>query len=195
MPKTKGVTASRPVAGSVAGQRKKIGDEAVRARTGKGWKEWFRIIDAAGGRTMDHKAIVAVLTGHGAGDWWRQMVAVGYEQARGLRKKHEKPDGFSVSASKTIAAPVGELFRAWSDPRARGRWLPDPLQVRKATADRSLRITWGDGTNVDVNLYSKGPAKSQVAVEHARLRSEREATGKKTFWGEALERLKARLEG
>lgn len=39
-----------------------ISDGAVRARTGRTWSEWFRVLDAVGARAMDHKAIVAYLS-------------------------------------------------------------------------------------------------------------------------------------
>ena len=34
------------------------------------------------------------------------MIAVTYEQACGLRDKHEKPQGFEISVSRTIDAPI-----------------------------------------------------------------------------------------
>ena len=52
------------------------------------------------------------------------MVTVGYEQARGLRKKHQRPEGFQVSASRTVAVPIAVAFaaiaavaRAWMERR------------------------------------------------------------------------------
>lgn len=46
-----------------------ISDGAVRARTGRTWSEWFRVLDAVGARAMDHKAIVAYLSQRrGGGD-------------------------------------------------------------------------------------------------------------------------------
>ena len=49
--------------------------------------------------------------------WWSQMVTVGYEQARGLRVKHQKKSGFEISATRTIdrtpsySAPPGRPGR------------------------------------------------------------------------------------
>ena len=79
-----------------------VSDAAVQAKTGKGWQEWFALLDAAGARQMSHKEIAARLYDQlGCPDWWSQMVAVGYEQERGLREKHQTPAGYQVSASKT----------------------------------------------------------------------------------------------
>ena len=36
-------------------------DEAVLRATGKSWAEWLALLDAAGGREMNHKQLVAHL--------------------------------------------------------------------------------------------------------------------------------------
>ena len=124
-------------------QSERMSDEAVLAKTGKTWDEWLTVLDAAGARAMGHKEIVALVSQHGAGPWWRQMVTVTYEQARGLRQKHQTATGYTANASRTIGVPVDRLFEAWSDAALRGRWLPDAeLTIRKATPGKSLRISW-----------------------------------------------------
>ncbi len=61
----------------------RMSDAAVKSKTGKAWAEWFVMMDKAGGKKLDHKALVALLDKrHHLGPWWRQMVAVSYEQAR-----------------------------------------------------------------------------------------------------------------
>ncbi|MBZ5536330.1 MAG: hypothetical protein LAO31_10280 [Acidobacteriia bacterium] len=88
----------------------RMSDEAVQGKAGRTWKEWFSILDAAGARKMNHKEIVAYLSSkHKVGSWWRQMVTVGYEQARGMRELHQKPGGYEISVSKTI--PVSPSVR------------------------------------------------------------------------------------
>jgi hypothetical protein len=90
-----------------------IGDDAVLARTGKAWAGWFRVLDRAGAKRMDH------------------------EQARGLRDVHEKPGGYEIGRSKTIAASLEQTFTAWSQLRTRRRWLQDP-EFMKAYWGRNL---------------------------------------------------------
>lgn len=179
------------------GMRARVGDEAVRAATGKSWPEWFATLDAAGAASMSHREIAALLaTPPGVGPWWQQMVTVGYEQARGLRAKHEKADGFAVSASRTIGVTVERAFAAWCDDGQRAAWLAEPITIRRATPHKSLRITWADGTsNVEVNLTPKGDARCQVAVEHGRLPDAEAAARMKEFWKGAVTRLKTVLEG
>ncbi len=121
-----------------------ISDDTVEAKTGKTWPQWLAVLDKAGARKMNHKEIVAHLSEHHpeVGGWWTQMVTVGYEQARGLREKHQKPEGYEISSSKTVAVPIESLYRAWEDPKIRGRWLKEKtLVIRKATPSKSMRIT------------------------------------------------------
>ena len=173
----------------------RIGDAAVEAATGRTWSKWIAALDRAGAGKKTHKEIVALVRKHGVDKpWWGQMVAVGYEQAKGLRAVHEQDAGFAANVSRTFGAPADAVFAAWHDTRRRAAWLPDPLTVRKATPGKSLRITWADGTHVDVNLAARGAAKTQVAVEHSKLAGAKSVAAKKIYWKEALARLAARLD-
>ena len=174
-----------------------MSDAAVQAKTGKTWPEWFEILDAAGAHDMDHRSIARYAHEKlGIPGWWAQMVTVGYERARARRERHERHDGYQITRSKTIAVTLSTLYRAWKDTRARDRWLANgEIAIRKATADKCLRITWKpDGTSVEVNFYSKGAGKAQVTVQHGKLRDARQAERMRAYWGERLDRLKGVLE-
>ena len=181
---------------TAATTKPRMSDEAVESKTGKTWSRWFKHLDAAGAKKMSHQEIVAHLVEkHGIRPWWQQMIAVTYEQARGLREKHEKPEGFEISVSRTLEAPVGKAFKAWTDEKIRKQWLPANLTIRKATANRSLRITWEDGqTSVAVGFLSKGAGKSQVVAQHSKMPDAKGAAKMKQFWSQALDRLKEVLE-
>ena len=174
----------------------RMSDDAVKAKTGKTWAEWFKILDKAGGKKMGHQEIVAVLSQqHDVGPWWQQMVTVTYEQARGLRAKHETPAGYQISVSRTVAASISRVYKAWHDEKTRKLWLPASITIRKATANKTMRITWTDGkTNVEVGFYAKGAGKSQVAVQHDKLPDAKAAARMKSFWASALDRLKTLVE-
>jgi len=173
-----------------------IGSAAVAAKTGKGWQDWFAILDRSKASTWPHKQIATFLYDeHAVPGWWCQMITVGYEQARGLRVKHQKADGFAASASKTIGAPLEKLFDAWSKESARKSWLGGAaVAIRKSTPFKSLRMTWDDGSSVSVNFYKKGPDKSQVAIDHEKLRAAADVARMKRVWGAALNKLKTKLE-
>jgi hypothetical protein len=175
-------------------------DEAIRQRTGRGWEEWFDLLDEWGAAERPHREIarwVAEQQGAETLAWNVQAVTVSYERARGGRALGERADGFAITASKTVAVPVDRLFDAFTDEPTRDRWLPDrKLRERTATKPKSARIDWGDGeTRVNVTFLAKGEAKSTVALEHARVPGADEAEEMKGWWRERLSALKSVLEG
>jgi uncharacterized protein YndB with AHSA1/START domain len=176
-------------------KKPQISDESVRAATGKAWEEWFAILDAAGGRELSHQEIVAHLHQvHGVRSWWQQMVTVTYEQHTGRRQKHEMPDGYQVSRSRTFPVPRSELWAAWNDASARGAWLfESSLELRGATPEKSIRFKRTDGSSVEARFAIKGEARSQVTVEHNRLPGREQADEMKAFWAEMLDRLEKYL--
>jgi hypothetical protein len=191
---------ARPAAKGAAAKAVKlagVGSEAVMRATGRAWDEWLRVLDRAGAKAMPHKDIALLLSRKFlVPDWWSQMVTVGYEQARGLRLVNQNANGFAANASRTVGIGIGKLYDAWSDPKMRARWLPDaPVEVRRMTDGKSMRMTWTVGdSSIDVGFARKGANKSQVAVQHGKLKSAAAVKRQKEYWGEALERLKALLE-
>jgi uncharacterized protein YndB with AHSA1/START domain len=175
----------------------RMSDDAVKAKTGKTWKQWFTLLDKAGARKLSHPEIVKHLhEEHGVGPWWRQMVTVTYEQSRGLRKKNQRPDGFQISVSRTVAVPLASLYKAFETEKSRNRWLKeDGLAVRTATANKSIRGAWNEvKTSLEISFVSKGDEKSQVVVTHSKLPNTKASATMKAFWGKALDRLRASLE-
>ena len=174
-----------------------MSDDAVKAKTGKTWKQWFAILDKAGGKKMTHQEIVKYLNSeHGVGPWWQQMVTVTYEQQSGRRAQHQKPDGFQISVSRTVAAPLTAVYEAFGNSKKRALWLQEEgLVERTATANKSMRVTWNDRkTSLEISFLQKGENKSQVVVQHSKLPNASAAAKMKKYWGEALDRLRALLE-
>ncbi|MEK6703600.1 MAG: DUF4287 domain-containing protein [Planctomycetota bacterium] len=178
-----------------------VGDASVLKATGKGWADWLLALDAANARTMEHSAIAKWLRDeHKVGDWWCQMVTVGYEQARGLRQKNETPDGFQASMSKTIGAPISRLYRAWEDAGERARWLGEvPVEIRTSTPDKSIRLTWNakgaeQGSSVEVYFWFREAARTMVQVQQRKLADAAAVDRVKAFWSVKLEALRAFME-
>jgi hypothetical protein len=91
-------------------------DTAIRQRTGRGWEQWFELLDQWGAGDRTHREIarwVAAKQGVEPLAWNAQAVAGSYEQARGLRAVGEKDDGFAITVSKTVAVPVQRLYDAF----------------------------------------------------------------------------------
>lgn len=174
-----------------------ISDEAVALKTGKTWPEWFEIIDQAGGMSMNHKQIVAILTeAHAASDWWVQMITVAYEQARGLRDKHETPEGYQVGKSKTINATPQDAFNLLAETDFLAARLPGfTLTITTATPAKSIRIALSDGGRVDVQFYPKGSGRTQVTVNHNKIQDASQIQPMKDRWDSILSDLKEKLEG
>jgi uncharacterized protein YndB with AHSA1/START domain len=173
-----------------------MSDEAVQAKTGKTWKEWFALLDKANAAKMSHQEIVKYLNEkHDVGPWWQQMVTVTYEQARGLRDVHQKPNGYEISVSRTLDTPITKAYRAFSDAKKRGTWLnEDGIVIRKATPNKCVRATWSDGkTSLAVAFFPKGEKKTQVVVQHNKLPDAKASSRMKTYWSTALDRLKDSL--
>ncbi len=169
--------------------------EAAEKATGKPWAEWMVLLDAAGGREMTHKAIVAHLAANfDVSPWWQQQIAVGYEQSRGLRAKHEMAEGYQISRSRTLAATAERVYVAWLDHDARRIWLPDgEITIRNATPHKSIRLAWRDDSRVEVRLVEKDEGRTTVTVQHNKLPDSETAEAMKRYWAAALDKLQAYL--
>jgi hypothetical protein len=172
-------------------------DDKVKDATGKGWEAWFSILDRWGARERKHGETAGFLMGeHGVPGWWAQSITVWYERARGMRLKHQQADGFTISASKTIAVPIHALFDAFVNPRSRRKWLTEgTMALRTSQPGHTARFNWGDGsTRVNVSFIDKGSSKSAVTVAHERIPDADEAEATKLLWRRRLSDLKSFLE-
>jgi uncharacterized protein YndB with AHSA1/START domain len=173
-----------------------VGDEAVRRATGRGWDEWLKVLDRDGARTMSHTEIARLLHGkHKVGDWWSQMVTVGYELGRGLRAAHQRPSGYEVSRSRTVAASAARCFAAWASAASRRRWLADPgIVIRTQAKPQRLRFTWVDESSWGEARFQDKGGRTTVTVTHGKLRSARDARRLKDYWAAQLASLGTYVE-
>jgi hypothetical protein len=174
-------------------------DEEIRRRTGRGWEEWFDLLDEWGAAERTHRETarwVAEQQGIDPLAWNAQAVVSSYERTRGLRAPGEHADGFAITASKTVAVPVDRLYDAFVDESLRARWLRDgQLRERTATKPKSARFDWGDGASrVHVTFAAKGDDRSTAALQHVRLADAQEAERMKAYWRERVASLKEELE-
>jgi hypothetical protein len=166
--------------------------------TGRDRDGWFAVLDAWGAADRPYRETAGWLRDeHGLSAWWAQKLTVEYEESRGVRAPGIRDDGtYTVTATKSIAAPAQRLYEAFVDPTVRGCWLPDAtVRDRTMRPDRSARFDWGDGgERVSVTFVPSGETKTQVGVEHARLPSESAAAVAKAAWRDRLATLKTLLE-
>lgn len=169
-----------------------MSNPAVDAKTGRTWAQWVKVLDGAKAHTWTHREIADhVHETYEVSGWWALTVTVGYERVKGLRDVGQRRTGtHEANKSRTVAVPLSKLSRACSDARTRAMWLPGVQHtVRKATANKAMRITWYDGSSVEVYLTAKGKDKSQVQIQHRKLPSREVADAMKTSWGERLDDL------
>ena len=167
-------------------------DEAIRERTGRGWEEWFDLLDSWGALGMKHRDIARRVAAELEIDplaWNAQAITASYERTRGLRVAGQREDGFSITASKTVGVPDRAALRRVLRHRRRA-----PARAH-GHAPKSARFDWGDdGSRVHVTFDAKDETKSRIVVEHARLADADEAERMKVFWRERLVELKGRLD-
>lgn len=175
-------------------------DETIRARTGRGWEEWFDLLDSWNATELSHRQMARKVAAELDIDplaWNAQAITTSYERARSLRQVGERADGFAATASKTVTVPVEDLYDVFVEPERRAEWLVvDRLHPRSGTRPRTARYDWGDdGTRVHVSFNPKSGAKSVVTVEHLRLPDAESAEEMKRLWRAGLTRLRDQLEG
>ena len=174
-------------------------DAAVRKNTGKGWKEWLRILDDWGARDRKHGDIAThLMEEQGVPGWWAQTITIGYERSRGMRAKYQTLGGsFQVSVSKTFPFGVGKLFKLFAEAPQRNEWLEKgTLKIRTTQKGKSARFDFRDGTSRVVAFFDpKDRSKTTVTVQHERLASAREVEEMRAMWKANLTDLAKVLGG
>jgi hypothetical protein len=172
-----------------------MSDSAVAAKTGKNWAGWFAVLDAASAAKLDHRAIAALLAEkQGVPNWWRQMIAVEYERARGLRSRHETAGGYSVAIAKTVAMRLPDLFAATADAKKRRQWFPQGVfSLSSLTKDKYVRGSWKTGARLDIGFCAKGKDKAQIAVQVSKLAEQTDVERERATWKAALSKLQEQV--
>jgi hypothetical protein len=169
-----------------------MSDAVIKEKTGCTWDRWVFALDHYRAAEMSHGEIAKLVkTKYKVADWWSQMVTVGYERIKGLRAIGQRLDGsYEASKSRTYNVPVKTLFEAWADTATRKRWLKEAdVKVRTATAPKTMRLGWSDGTIIAVGFTPKGKSKSSVALAHTKLPDAERANSLKKFWSDRLDAL------
>lgn len=189
--------------------------EAVAAATGRTWAEWFRALDDAGAKGMDHKGIVAWLRRDGglAHAWWQQHVTVEYEKARGKRAAvGETADaGFQVGAQRTFPFSAERAWALLTTRPGRDLWLGtvDHLPLEKGTrfetaegTSGEIRVVrfgtrirlmwrpreWDGASTLQVHVTSKGE-RCAIAFHHERLQDAGTRAEMRDRWRGVLDAL------
>lgn len=186
-----------------------VDDAACVAATGKRISDWFGVLDGQSGIGR-RDAVQLLYAQMDKNIWWATTVWVEYEASKLILKKDGRAEGYNICATKTIAAPLAEVFTAFT-PEGLAGWFGavsgsgtltdesgnefEPTRVR---ANKDHRWKWRTAgiehpTDVDIAFAEKG-GKIGITLTHNRIQDRAEADGLRAAWSEALNRLKARLE-
>jgi uncharacterized protein YndB with AHSA1/START domain len=193
-------------------------DEAsARAATGRSLGEWFALLDARGGPGLGRRDIGNFLhETHKLEPWWSTTILIAYEAAHGLKEKDGRAKGYTICATKCIKATPDACYAQFADAAALDRWFGsrhvldlrdggtlanadgNRASIKKANPGKAIKLIWQQAdaapdTPVEIK-FQPAAAKTTVMVTHERLQTREEADGLRRAWGEALDRLKARLE-
>lgn len=195
-----------------------VTNEAAKAATGKTLDQWFAELDQADGLKLGRREINNRLYAQKLDPWWCATVAVEYERHHDVRKKDGLYEGYFVCATKTIAAPLAEVFKAWSSGAALSKWFGSGTEADvkdggsfhnkdgdkgtflRVRLNKDIRMTFehlgfSAPTQVDVQFQDKGKGKTGLLVNHTRIQTRDEADGLRVAWGQALDQLKATCQG
>ena len=191
-------------------------DADVKSATGKPWKDWYRLLDEAGGPATGRRAITEqLMKEHGLEGWWAQTIAVEYERAKAVHERDGRPKGYSICVTKTIATSPERVFDAFGDTSVLKSWFGDTKtdfkeggtftsgdgnrgKYTKVTRPKTLRFVWEDEdptaeSTVELKLMPNGK-KVGLVLNHERIQTRARADGLRAAWIAAIEKLKQTLE-
>jgi uncharacterized protein YndB with AHSA1/START domain len=195
-----------------------VTNAGAKAATGKTLDQWFKEIDSMDGLKIGRRAITNHLYEQKIDPWWCTTIAVEYEKHYDVRKKDGLFEGYFICSTKTVAAPVAEVYAAWTSGDALSNWFGkgtkaevkdggkyqnkdgDKGSFLRIRVNKDIRMTFenpafSSATQVDAQFQDKGKGKTLLMVNHIRIQTREEADGLRAAWAEALDNLKAICEG
>lgn len=194
-----------------------VTNEGAKTGTGKTLEQWFAELDKIDGLKQGRRAINNYLYEKKLDPWWCATIAVEYEKHHDVKKKDGLYEGYFVCSTKTIAAPVGDTYKAWTSDDALSKWfgsgtkavVKDSGELQNKDGDKGkflrvrenkdLRLTLENKALsapvlIDVQFQDKGKGKTGLLVNLQRIQTRAEADALRNAWAEALNRLKEMLE-
>jgi uncharacterized protein YndB with AHSA1/START domain len=196
-----------------------VSEASCKEATGKTLADWFKVLDKHGGVTHGRRALSVWLRDDQKLDdpWWVTTIVNEFEIARGDLAKDGKPKGYAICPTKSIKASPQQCFEAFATAKALDKWFGpkhelkfaegghwrnadgNSATIRKVSAGKSIRLVAADAgltlpTPVEIRFDGAG-AKCTVMVSIDRLQTRAEADGYRRAWSDALDRLKAVVEG
>lgn len=189
-----------------------VDDIACKEATGKTLAEWFQELDSVDGLKIGRRDGAAYIHAQTSDPWWPTTIYVEFEAHHGVVKKDGKPEGYTICVTKSIKAPVDQVYRAYTEPKNFAEFFGDggtqdvkeggSLQCGagckgtfvRVRPDKDLRFMWEHpGITMPVQIdvmFQDNKGKTLMNVMPSRLQTRGEADGLRTAWADALGRLK-----
>jgi uncharacterized protein YndB with AHSA1/START domain len=196
-----------------------VSTESVKKNTKKDWDQWITILDKTPASSWTHQELVAFLKKkHKLSVWWQQVVARGYQVAKGLRVEGQTLNGqYSVTLTKSLSIPAKNVWQTSVSREGLAAWLK-PMgefeirtgsqfevgsgifgELRTLTKGHKLRLSWVNEewekkTTVEFRVYPRPKNKSMIVITHGNLLSARDKASMREQWQTALRDLLKVLE-
>ena len=194
-----------------------VTNEGSKEATGKTLDQWFDHLDKWDGLKKGRRAVNNHLAEEKIDPWWCTTISVEYEKHHDVRKKDGAFEGYFVCSTKTISAPVSDVFDSWSRNDSLTKWFGKSPKAEvkdggtyqtgdgekgsftRVRSNKDIRMTLENKAFtapilVDVQFQDKGKGKTGLLVNLSRIQTREEADGVRVAWAAALDRLKAFCE-
>jgi len=195
-----------------------VTEAACKAATGKTLKQWYADLSERNALQTGRRIAVRYMYDECKVDiWWATTIAVEFEKQAGQVKKDGLFEGYGICATKTISAPLADVYNAWTTGAALSEWFGaktkadvkdggsysnpdgDSGKFLRVRPNKDLRFTWenpafSSASLVDVTFEDKGGSKTLLIANHSRIQTRAEADGLRSGWSEAFTKLKTLLE-
>ncbi|MCF0069936.1 SRPBCC domain-containing protein [Dyadobacter sp. CY261] len=206
---------------SLTEQLAKLSSKALTEKTGKDWHEWIEWLDELGGEQKSHRELVSLLADHIHSPWYRQKIALGFREAKGLRELGEVSSGYEVGVTRTVRVPLKKAWEIMTSQEGLAIWLGDITKgdvsegasfetkqgitgtITVLEADSHFRMawkpaSWRNSSTLQVRVTgskARSAGKSVINFHHEKLPRASDRAAMKKYWEEKLSVLAEIIKG
>lgn len=195
----------------------KVSNKSVVKATGQSWEYWINYLNKRSSGKLPHREIVRLLEAEVESAWWRQKIAVAYEEYTGARVLGQTPEGFEIGVSRTIEIPQQDLWNFIISEEGMRLWLGDmaELNFREKGEYRTLRDIsgqfnviknlshirmtwkpeeWNNPSVLQVRAVAKGNHKATLSFHQEKLPDQAAREKMKQRWKAIANEMQSALE-